>query len=282
MCHGLLCEPEMNHSIAREWAGTLPVLQKQRLVMEAIRTTTVKEHLMGLLMGAERDNPRIRYWQQYTFSIREQPRVGILGNPTRNIECGQCWITKHTRPYLRCIGNIKELIKMCRLCIFETSKIKQSLNQVPDKEKGHMIVMILYAEAIIKAIATLIQNYQRKKTMPPLDPLRARQEAEHEYLCGGTPVYWGFSYYNGAGAFGYLGGTFVLPNRQLTRQGTTDEQAPNGDAAQVEQQQQTTRMRLKRQSPPSKEEEYKRPRKMAVPQKLGKTEDSHNSLYTPT
>lgn len=147
---------------------------------------------------------------------------------------------------------------MCRLCILETSKIKQSLDRVSNEEKGHMIVMILYAEAVIRAIAMLIQYHQNDKTMLSLDPLRARQEAEHEYLCGGTPELWGFSY-NNAGAFGYLGGTFILPARQLTQQGTTDEQALNGCTTPTAQRQHT-RLRLKRQSQPISEEGHKRSR----------------------
>lgn len=113
-------------------------------------------------------------------------------------------------------GDIEEVIKVCQSCVKEACKMNRVLDQNTDKDQGHIVIFVLYAEAITTAISILMQYYRADEKMPPWGPLRTRQESEYEFLCGGNPEMWGFTYGN-ATAFGYMGGVFVLPGEQLSQ-----------------------------------------------------------------
>lgn len=217
MCYGLLCESGMDHSLVQEWAGKLPLKSRQRLVLGTIGTAPVKNYLVGLALGLNRDNPRVKYWQQYLYSAGRREGPILPNNSMADIGCKQCWVAKYSKPYFQCRTDIEACLGICQQCVITAGRLTKAPVHTTDLGRGHMIIMVFYAEAVITAISILIQQYRIKKKMPVWSPERTRQDAEREYLQGGDPDAWGFSY-GDALAFGCIRGTFVLASGQISRQ----------------------------------------------------------------
>lgn len=188
MCYGLSCKPGTDHSAGQEWAERLSLGSRQRLVREAIGTATVKEHIMGLLLGIRvRNNPRLRYWQQRAFSKEKQQELGTCNKPVGKADCNQCWVMKYTKLYYQNKEDTREVVKMCKQYIVEFSNMDRGLDQIDNRGIDHLVIFVLYAEAVIKAISLLMQSYQALMNRSPLCPATTRRDAEREYLLGGSP-----------------------------------------------------------------------------------------------